>query len=183
MMTAPDTIRELAMPVVMISANGLMCLALYNRLAAITARLRLFFRERFDVDIRLAEQSTDDNPAVEERLKQRLRSLTKQSGLVLRRARQIRNALMFLLASVVGQLVTMLLLGLTYQAAFLAPLALLTFVASILIMITGILLAIGELIAYLGPVEAEELELTNQWIQHDEDSVFRLRAPSPVDNV
>jgi hypothetical protein len=182
-MTAPDTIRELAMPVVMISANGLMCLALYNRLAAITARLRLFFRERFDVDIRLAEQLTANNPAVEERLKQRLRSLTKQSGLVLRRARQIRNALMFLLASVVGQLVTMLLLGLTYQVAFLAPLALLTFVASILIMITGILLAIGELVAYLGPVEAEELELNNQSIQPDEDSVFGLAPPSPVENV
>lgn len=49
-----DIIHALVAPVVMISANGLICLALYNRLAAIVNRLRLFYREYFDTSTRLA---------------------------------------------------------------------------------------------------------------------------------
>ncbi|MDX1947248.1 MAG: DUF2721 domain-containing protein [Pirellulaceae bacterium] len=160
-MTTADILRELAMPVVMISANGLICLALYNRLAAITARLRLFYRERFDVDLRLAAgaDSGTNQVDIESRLRHRLGTLDQQCRLILCRARQVRNALILLLASVVGMLLIMLLIGLTYELPFLAPIVLLTFVASVLVMIGGVAMAIGELVSYLEPVQAEGLDL------------------------
>jgi hypothetical protein len=160
-MTTADTIRELAMPVVMISANGLICLALYNRLAAITSRLRQYYRERFDVDMRLA---SDPGPGahsvgVESRLRDRLMTIDQQCLLVLGRARQIRNALILLLASVVGMLLIMLLIGLTYELPFLAPLAVVTFVGSVIVMMCGVSLAIGELVMYLDPLHSEGMGL------------------------
>ena len=160
-MTTADTIRELAMPVVMISANGLICLALYNRLAAITSRLRRYYRERFDVDMRLA---ADPGPGahsvgVESRLRDRLTTIDQQCLLVLGRARQIRNALILLLASVVGMLFIMLLIGLTYELPFLAPLAVVTFVGSVIVMMCGVSLAIGELVMYLDPLHSEGMGL------------------------
>lgn len=156
-MPAADTIRELAIPVVMISANGLICLALYNRLAAITARLRLFYRERFEIDLRLvAETSSSGEPSEPEiRLRERLAVLDHICQMILRRARYVRNALILLLSSVVGMLVITLLLGLAYQLPILALVALTIFVLSVVLMIAGVVLAIGELLLVLEPVEAE----------------------------
>ena len=39
---AVDVIHALVAPVVIISANGLLCLSLYNRMAAVVGRLRVF---------------------------------------------------------------------------------------------------------------------------------------------
>ena len=43
-----EAVRFPGAPVVLISANGLICLALYNRLAVVVGRVRSFSRERFD---------------------------------------------------------------------------------------------------------------------------------------
>lgn len=90
----------------MISASGLICLALYDRLAAITARLRLFFRERFDLDLRLlAEGSSDGERSEPEiRLRERLTVLDEQCQMILRRVRYVRSALILPISSVVGML-------------------------------------------------------------------------------
>ncbi len=156
-MPAAETIRELAIPVVMISANGLICLALYNRLAAITARLRLFYRERFDLDLRLLAEGSPDGERSEReiRLRERLTVLDEQCQMILRRARYVRNALIMLLSSVVGMLAITLLLGLAYQLPILALAALTIFALSVLLMIAGVVLAICELLLVLEPVEAE----------------------------
>jgi hypothetical protein len=156
-MPASETIRELAIPVVMISANGLICLALYNRLAAITARLRLFYRERFEIDLRLVgEASSGAEPTEPEiRLRERLAVLDHICQMILRRARCVRNALILLLSSVIGMLVITLLLGLAYQLPILALVALTIFVVSVVLMIGGVALAILELLLVLEPVEAE----------------------------
>ncbi|MDX1963268.1 MAG: DUF2721 domain-containing protein [Pirellulales bacterium] len=161
-MQAAETIRELAIPVVMISANGLICLALYNRLAAITTRLRLFFRERFDLDVRLVTvQSTSDpqHPELAIRLRQRLDTVDQQCQLVLRRAKLVRNSLIMLLLSVVGMLVITLLLGLSHELPWVTSLILSTFVVSVILMIVGVTLAICELTISIEPVEAESLTI------------------------
>src|SRR5436305_8738081 len=41
-------------PIIVISACGLLCLAFYNRLAAVVTRLRTFHREQFQVQETLA---------------------------------------------------------------------------------------------------------------------------------
>src|SRR5436190_11594904 len=41
-------------PIIVISACGLLCLAFYNRLAAVVTRLRAFHREQFQVQETLA---------------------------------------------------------------------------------------------------------------------------------
>src|SRR5690349_12594242 len=116
----------------MISANGLICLALYNRLAAITSRLRVFYRERFDIDLRLVT-ATDGGAqpsAHEPILRQRLTALDQQCESVLRRAWHVRSALILLLVAVIGMLAITLMLGLLHLLPFLAPVALTTFVVS-----------------------------------------------------
>ena len=45
---ALQTIQSFVAPVVMISANGLLCLAFYNRMAAVIHRTREINRERFE---------------------------------------------------------------------------------------------------------------------------------------
>ena len=156
-MPAAETIRELAIPVVMISANGLICLALYNRLAAITARLRVFYRERFEIDLRLVGEGRSGGEPTEPeiRLRERLAVLDHICQMILRRARYVRNALILLLSSVIGMLVITLLLGLAYQLPILALAALTIFVLSVVLMIGGVALAILELLLVLEPVEAE----------------------------
>lgn len=163
-MSAAETIRELAIPVVMISANGLICLALYNRLAAITSRLRVFYRERFDLDLRLVAEleSGEERSAHEPILRQRLLALDQQCESALRRAWHVRSALILLLVAVIGMLAITLMLGLLQVLPSLAPVALATFVCSVLLMIGGIALAIGELLLYLEPVKAEGLALRDR---------------------
>ena len=54
-----EVIHTLVAPVVMISARGLICLALYNRLAVVGGRLRAYSREHFETQTRLAGMSPD----------------------------------------------------------------------------------------------------------------------------
>ena len=156
-MSVAETIRELAIPVVMISANGLICLALYNRLAAITARLRVFYRERFDIDLLLVAENVpgEQQSSHLALLCERRTSLDRQCELVLQRARQVRTALVLLLLSVIGMLLITLLLGLSDTLPLLASVALAIFVVSVCLMIGGVAMAIGELLFYLEPVVAE----------------------------
>lgn len=160
-MSTADIIRELAIPVVMISANGLLCLALYNRLAAITARLRVFWRERFDIELRLIAEDDDHPSDAQTRalLHQRMATLDDQCNSVARRAWYVRSALVLFLAAVIGMLVVTLLLGLLYAWPAVEPVVLVAFVVSVLMEMTGVALAIGELLLCLEPVKAEGLEM------------------------
>lgn len=51
---AVHTIQLLVAPVVMISAAGLVCLALYNRLATIVGRIRAIHKEEIDTLSRMS---------------------------------------------------------------------------------------------------------------------------------
>ena len=92
-------------PVVMISACGLLCLALYNRLASIVSRARAFHHERFEVQMRLTRLAGDPAQAdAAAQLGDRLGLLEYQVGQILARAARVRNALTCLLATVLCML-------------------------------------------------------------------------------
>ena len=152
-----DIIHALVAPVVMISANGLICLALYNRLAAVVNRLRLFDREHFDTCTRLATMTADDQDGpVVPHLQARLLTLDKQFSTILRRARLLRNALVLLLSAVLVLLCCSLALGLALIIQGAEALALALFVLGVGCMIAGTVLAIKELVIALEPVMAEK---------------------------
>src|SRR5450755_4248249 len=74
-----EIIHTLVAPVVMISAQGLICLALYNRLAAVVGRLRVFSREYFETQTRLAGMSPEQqDSALARKLQTRLAALNGQ---------------------------------------------------------------------------------------------------------
>ena len=146
-MNAADSIRELTLPVVLISANGLICLALYNRLAAVTARIRAFCRERFEMQLRLTEMNAGlhASAAMVGQLSQRLSVLDQQRASLVARAYQLRNALVLMLGGVIGFLTTSLLIGVTERWSLPAGLPLAAFAAATLSIIASIVIAICEL--------------------------------------
>jgi hypothetical protein len=152
-----DIIHALVAPVVMISANGLICLAFYNRLAAIVNRLRLFYREHFDTCTRLAAMTEEDKDGqLVRHLQARLTTLDRQFSTIMRRARLLRNALVLLLSAVVVMLCCSLALGLALVMHGAEGLALALFVVGVALTIIGTAFAIMELAIALEPVKAEK---------------------------
>ncbi len=134
-------------PIIVISACGLLCLAFYNRLAAVVSRVRAFQRER----LREAEGL---NRA------ELLAMLEEQTAHCLRRAHLIRRTLFCLLTTIACLSVCSLALGLTvfWQALFLP--AAIAFCAGLCSLLTAILFAMAELQAALDPVELESRFVT-----------------------
>lgn len=135
-------------PVVIISACGLLSLAFYGRLAAVVSRLRGFQREMLVEQEKLARTGE----VGEARLLELLRIQTQQ---VTRRARLIRMALTYFLLAVAFLIVCSLTLVASWfvlQAAFAAAVF---FVFGLLSMLGGIIAAMMELRGALQPVELE----------------------------
>src|SRR5438477_5151399 len=87
-------------PVVVISAAGLLCLAFYNRFAAIVSRLRLFQRERLQQQ-ELRDQSLEAKEAESLVRHERLIDLLgEQTEHVMKRARLMRRTLVLCLLSI-----------------------------------------------------------------------------------
>jgi len=82
----PNIISVSVVPVVIISACGLLCLAFYGRLAALVARLRTFQREMLRGQERWAKEGLGDHQLL-------LEVLRKQTLRVAERARLIRLVL------------------------------------------------------------------------------------------
>jgi hypothetical protein len=135
-------------PVVIISACGLLSLAFYGRLAAVVSRLRGFQRE-----ILVGQERFERTGDVEQaRLIELLRTQTQQ---VTRRARLIRAALSFFLLAVVLLILCSLTLVASWfvrEAAFVAAVF---FVLGLLSMLAAIIAAMLELRGALQPVELE----------------------------
>lgn len=98
---------------VIISATALLCLAFYNRLAAIVGRLRAVQRERLAMTERIAALSP---PEIEHADAFRhtcvLENLADQSARMLRRARLIRSTLLCFLGTIAVLILSSLLNGL-----------------------------------------------------------------------
>jgi hypothetical protein len=136
------------LPVVIISACGLLSLAFYGRLAAVVSRLRGFQREILVEQEKFARTAAVD----EARLLEVLRTQTEQ---VKRRARLIRTALQFFLTAAGLLIICSLLLALTWYVRAAALLAALFFVFGLCSMLGGIIAALMELRGALEPVELE----------------------------
>jgi len=136
------------LPVVIISACGLLSLAFYGRLAAVVSRLRGFQREMLET-----QEKLERTGAVEEaRLLELLRTQTEQ---VKRRARLIRLALLFFLTAVGLLIICSLALAFSWLARGITILAAGFFVLGLCSMLAGILAAMMELRGALQPVELE----------------------------
>jgi len=148
-----EAIRLLVAPVVMISACGLLCLALYNRLAVIVARARAFNKER--VECVHALRADPDAP----HLAARVATLDHQFTVLLLRARLVRAALVALLTTVASMLFCSLALGLMTVVTWAGVAALTVFVVGIVTALAAVAFALLELRRALDPVSVEEMSL------------------------
>lgn len=170
MFDALSVVKALVAPVIMISACGLLCLALYNRLAAIVGRARAFHKERFDT-LHKASELGPEQAETKARLLHRAQTLADQGGQILRRATLIRNGLMCLLACVALMICCSLCLGLASISSSAQALALIAFVSGTLSMLGGIVYALIELTHALDPVVFEMSRLEPEdTTQSDRDS-------------
>jgi len=140
-------------PVVMISACGLLCLAFYNRLAAIVGRLRCFQRERLH-EQELLKRDWGDGDDIDTHRKV-LELLETQTTRVMRRARLIRATLQFLLLAIALLIACSMLLGLSVVWADAMYPAVIFFLAGLLSMFGAMMAAMMELASALEPAELE----------------------------
>jgi hypothetical protein len=156
MLEALQTIQSFVAPVVMISANGLLCLAFYNRLAAVVHRVREINKERFDLAARLvAIGRQPPDPTEAAHLEGRVAVLDELGHQLFDRARLIRDALVCLLLAVVAMLACSLALGLGSLSEVLEWVALTCFVVGTVVMMGGVVRAIQELWLALDPLRFE----------------------------
>ena len=153
-------------PVVIISACGLLCLAFYNRLARIVSRLRTFQKERIKEHEAYARYRVagHEDQISQLRHQRMLELLDAQAKAVLRRARLIRATLICLLGTIGLLTLCSLATGLSvaWPAAIYAAIA--CFVAGMILLLTGTLLAMIEMGRALDPVELKR-ELVTQLAQ------------------
>lgn len=158
-------------PVVMITACGHLCNAFYNRLTAITSRLRALSLEALkDQEAQLGKARTDTQRIPRDRARVRVEARQRQADELLGRARLLRSAVACDLVAI-G---LMLLCSLTVGVGVFAPAALYVaaalFIAGIACVIAAVGFAIGELRHALGPIEMEH------------DLVVKLGKDIPADS-
>jgi hypothetical protein len=144
----PSVISVSVVPVVIISACGLLSLAFYGRLAALVSRLRSFQREM----LREQEKWAKEGPGEHQQLLEVLRTQTLR---VTARARLIRRALLFFLVAVALLIVCSLTLVTSWFFPPAALFAAVFFVLGLLSMLGGVISAMMELRESLEQVEFE----------------------------
>jgi hypothetical protein len=144
----PSIISISVVPVVIISACGLLSLAFYGRLAALVARLRTFQREMLREQENWAREGLEDQ-------RQLLEVLRRQTLRVTERARLIRMALLFFLSSVALLIICSLMLAVSWLLPVATLFAAAFFVLGLLGMLGGVFSAMLELRDALAQVEFE----------------------------
>jgi hypothetical protein len=153
-------------PVVVISASGLLCLAFYNRLAAIVSRLRSVQRERLAGQLTYnAAVKRNDLDAIDSHGRL-LANLGHQTQRIIARARLIRLTLICLLLAVALMVVSSLLNGIAFFLPSVAVAAACAFGGGMLSLLTGVIIAMRELGAALDVVELES-ELVSELTDYD----------------
>jgi hypothetical protein len=144
-------------PIIVISACGLLCLAFYNRLAAVVTRLRGFHRERLAEQDALhrARQDKDADDVTTVRHQEMLGMLEVQTRRVTRRARLIRSTLILLLLTIICLALCSLTLGLSILRPELIYVAVGLFITGLILLIIGVSFAVIEMRTALDPIELE----------------------------
>lgn len=143
-------------PVVIISACGLLCLAFYNRFSVITTLLRSLQKERLSEykELFKIEQKIKD-PLFQKESEKFLQFLEEQATGILRRARLLRNGIFCLIIAVFSLVWTSFLIGLSLTFPFLDPCVPIFFVAGLLFLLTGLFFAGMEIKVALNPIQME----------------------------
>lgn len=147
-------------PAAIISACGLMCLAFYNRLAALVGRIRGFQQQRITVTKSLL-QNEMMVPPMQRLLNQRtLQMLDGQIQQVTQRAHWIRRTLCFLLATIAMLVICSIASALTIVWPWTMVPAMAAFVIGLGLFLAAIGSALRELNWSLEPAELESRFLT-----------------------
>lgn len=157
-------------PVVIISACGLLCLAFYNRLAMVVSRLRSLQRERLELFRELSSHPQKLAPAHAKEGKKTLKILAEQTEVVLHRARMLRSGLLCFLGAIAALIITSLLLGLGTVVLVFGHAVIFFFVFGLLLMLYGISFMFREMLESLKPIERESLYVTEHLQEHSFDS-------------
>jgi hypothetical protein len=149
-------------PIIVISACGLLCLAFYNRLAAVVSRLRTFQRERLNEQEALARLRSDGgaDEISMVRHQEMLGALQIQTERVTRRAHLIQRTLLCMLLTIASLSICSLLVGLSAVVPAAMYVAVPLFVIGLLLLFTGVIIAAIELKQALDPVELESRFVT-----------------------
>lgn len=149
-------------PIIVISACGLLCLAFYNRLSGLVTRLRLFHRELLKVQEKLGLQRTSaqPDPAALTMHQEMLELLQAQNADILNRARLIRHSLTCFLLAIAGLSICSLVLGLSVLWPWLIVVSVVFFIAGMMLLVAGVIIAMIELHQALQPVELESRFVT-----------------------
>lgn len=144
-------IQQLLAPVVMISACGLLCMAMYARLSNIVARLRQFHHEQ----LQTMTHPRPDSESEQALVRWRSQGLEQQAHYMLGRARLIRNTLVCLVGCVICMLASSLSIGLSQWTERFQIISIVLFVVGVTSMLVGMLIAMFELRVALRQVSYE----------------------------
>jgi hypothetical protein len=144
-------------PIIVISACGLLCLAYYNRLSGLVARLRIFHRERLKEQAEHGHLRTSDqpDPATIMMHHEMMEALQVQTTHVMNRAHLIRRALSCFLLTIACLSICSLVLGLSVLWPRLIVAAVVFFITGMTLLVIGVVFAMKELYRALQPVELE----------------------------
>lgn len=139
-------------PVSMISACGLVTLALYNRLGAILARIRGFHSQKMELLGRLNELDVDEQRPLLEMLDSQIEKVTEK-------ARMIQKGLACLLGSIAVLLICALLAEAAALHESIGMVALGMGFVGLSLFLVGLIWAMRELMLSLTPLEEESAYL------------------------
>ncbi len=151
-----EIITSSVVPVVIISACGLLCLAFYNRLSVIVTRLRSLQRERlseYKEIFRLEEKKRGE--LARQEAEQFLRFLEDQTADVLKRARFLQKCIFWLIFCISSLVLTSLLIGLSVVFPILDSVVLFFYVLGLLALLYALSFAVREIRIALNPIQME----------------------------
>ena len=161
METPSQLLQGCVVHAVIISANALLCLALYNRLTAVLSRLRAMNQERFELSAKTTSIEVQRQcPGHLDKLRRRTEALDQQVALLYRRAALIRTSLVWLLVTVQCMIACSLALGLATLGGLTGTIcswaAVALFVAGMAVMMLGVGRAIQDLLITLDALQFEQ---------------------------
>ncbi len=151
-----EIVSSSVVPIVIISACGLLCLAFYNRLGVIVTRLRSLQRERLS-EYKELFRFEDEKRAdyVQQETEQFLHFLEGQTAGVMQRARYLRGCLTCLISAIFCFVMTSLFIGLSVVFPVLDLVVLVAFVLGLFLVLYGLVFALLELKIALNPIKTE----------------------------
>lgn len=157
-----DAFRLLSLsvsPVVLISACGLIMLALYNRLGAILARIRAFHQQKIELLKVLEQHESGEQQML-------LGMIDSQIGKVTVKAKTVQKGLYCLLSAVLAFLLCSLFAAATVVHESIGVVAIGMHIVGLSLFFVGIGWAIRELTQSISPLEEESAYLEVLTAQH-----------------